>query len=69
MFKIFCNHEWSVLSETITKSKLEISINNLKEEGASKANLPWQLCDADRKHILVLCCDKCGKLKRFVEEI
>jgi len=64
---MFCNHKWELLSETVTKSKLEHSVECL--DLGAKFSLPWQLCDADRKHIQVFHCSKCGKLKRFVESI
>ncbi len=62
---MFCKHDWSVLSETVTKSKFEVATERMTHA----KNLPWQLCDADRKHIQVFTCSKCGKLKRFVENI
>jgi len=63
---MFCKHKWEVLSETVTKSKFEIAtqIENLKT-----VTLPWQLCCAKRKHIQIVTCSGCGKLKRFVEDI
>lgn len=64
---IFCRHEWKMLSETFTKSIFEASIEVLG--GSSEVNLPHQLCSGDKKHIQVFCCNKCGKLKRFVEDI
>lgn len=66
---MFCKHEWKVLSETTTVSKIEHSIVVLKPDMMGKFNIPAQMCDADRKYIQVIACDKCGKLKRFVENI
>lgn len=66
---MFCKHEWKTLSETITKSKYESSMEASQASGASNIKLPWQLCDAERKHIQIVACDKCGKLKRFVESL
>lgn len=65
---MFCKHEWKLLTETVTKSKFECAIQALGDRGA-KLELPRQLCDASRKQIQVFVCEKCGKLKRFVEEI
>ena len=65
---MFCRHEWKLLSETTTKSKFESSMEALPS-GAQKMQLPWQLCDADRKHIQTFSCEKCGKLKRYVVQI
>ena len=62
---MFCKHEWKVLSETVTKSALEVSAKcNVTGRG-----LPESIMNTDRKHIQVFTCDKCGKLKRFVEDI
>ena len=67
---MFCKHDWQVLSETVTKSKYEDSLQVSKGAGIiGKFDMPGQLCCADRKHIQVFACSKCGNLKRFVEEI
>lgn len=66
---MFCKHKWSLLSETVTKSKFESSISAFRSVENGKVKLPWQLCDASRKHIQTFSCDKCGNLKRFVEDI
>lgn len=67
---IFCKHEWELISETITKSKIEVAMSLLPDNRElKKINLSWQLADASRKHIQSFQCKKCGKLKRFVEEI
>jgi len=60
---MFCKHKWLTLSETITKSKIE----HAKEIGLIVTK--GHSFDLERKHIQVLSCEKCGKLKRFVEEI
>jgi len=66
-----CKHDWKLLSETITESKFEHTIRIIKSinNGEREMQLPWQLVDADRKHIQTFTCSKCGKLKRFVEDI
>jgi hypothetical protein len=64
---MFCKHDWELLSETVTKSRLEVATSNLV--GATKIKIPWQLCDASRKHIQTFACKKCGKIKRYVENI
>jgi hypothetical protein len=58
-----------MLSETVTKSKYESTIEAMKGVIEGNTSLPWQMCDADRKHIQVFTCSKCGNLKRFVEDI
>jgi hypothetical protein len=61
---MFCKHDWKVLSEITTKSKVEhyISIG-----GAIEGKIPFDCME--RKHIQVFTCTKCGKAKRFVEDI
>ena len=66
---MFCKHEWALLSETTTTSKFDDSVRAFSHAGGAKFTLPDQLCCADRKHIQVFTCGKCGNLKRFVEEI
>jgi len=65
---MFCKHKWALLSETVTKSKYEHAMAKMGSNCTS-IKLPWQLCDADRKHIQVFVCEKCGKMNRFVEDI
>ena len=66
---MFCKHEWSLLTETTSKSYFEISMKAMGDAGVSKSGLPHQLCDASRKLVQVFTCSKCGKLKRFVTDI
>ena len=67
---IFCKHEWKVVSEAVTESKFQHAMKSIDESSASgSVRIPWQMTDAERKHIQVIACDKCGKLKRFVESI
>lgn len=65
----FCKHEWMLISETTTKSKFESAVIALDKRITGKTRIPHQLCCGDRKYIQVVTCIKCGKLKRFVEEI
>ena len=72
--RLFCKHNWIKASETITESKFEHATknaNSLYEYNTDlkrKVKIPWQMCDANRKHIIIFKCDKCGKIKRFVTE-
>ena len=60
---MFCKHKWELISETTTKSRTEV----LGESGVTKFKGVFNL--VDRKFIQIVFCKKCGKLKRFVEEI
>lgn len=62
-----CKHEWKVLFEFTTTSKFEHAMNQLRGRGEVK--IPRQMSSADRKHILVISCNKCGKVIRYVEDI
>ena len=73
---MFCKHEWKVLSEKTTKSKLDQlnagGLSNLKANGAlilelTSGALLLEL--TSRKHILTITCEKCGDIKQFVNEI
>lgn len=67
---MFCKHQWDVLSETTTESKYENTIKAARgNDVIGSFTIPSQMACAERKHILVVTCKKCGKLKRFVEEI
>ena len=65
--KVFCKHEWKLVSETTTKSKFEHAASNL--DFSAGVEIKGGMCCTDRKFIQIVSCDKCGKLKRFVEEI
>lgn len=64
---MFCKHKWRILSETTTESKIEVARKALGGMGCT--HMPHQLCDADRVHIQILTCEKCGKLVKFTERI
>lgn len=66
---IFYKHDWELKTETVTKSKWQHTLEEASKAQIGKTHLPAQLCDADRKHIQVFTCKKCGKFKRFVETI
>jgi len=60
---MFCKHKWTVVSETVTKSPIEV----IRESGFT--NVKNLSNPTDRKHIQIVQCEKCGKLKRFVEKL
>ncbi len=65
----FCKHEWKILSEKTTISRLESAMEQIKAGFEGNVKIPPQLCDASRKHIQVVTCEKCGKLKQFVTKV
>ena len=66
---MFCKHNWKKISETVTKSQFEVAMETVSPVAAGNVKIPHQMSNADRKHIQVYTCEKCGKLKRFVEDI
>lgn len=58
---MFCRHDWELISDTITKSELELVI----AAGATSI----KNASNKRISIQIVGCKKCGKLKRFVEDI
>ena len=64
---IFCKHDWVLLSEFISESKLEYALKLLKGTGLTE--LTGGCANPERKHIQVFTCNKCGKLNRFVEKV
>ena len=68
--EMFCKHQWEVLSETTIESQFEHAMKVAQSRGAyGSIKIPGQMSCAERKHILVVTCKKCGKIKRFVETI
>jgi len=64
-----CIHKWKILSETVTESKFEHASKQIPNREVRQVTIPHQMCDASRKLIQIVTCEKCGKLKRFVESI
>ena len=65
---MFCKHKWKLLSKEITKSKFDelkkscISVNF----NAIQYKFYGML---DKYLIQVFSCDKCGKIKKFIDKI
>jgi len=68
---MFCKHKWKLITETFTDSKLEVFINTFKSNGLSLDDIPIpnRLLDSEKKHIAILTCEECGKLKRFITDL
>lgn len=60
---MFCKHDWKILSEVTTESRLE----TLSKLGIKINEAPWSAMK--KKFIQIVACSKCGKLKRFVEKL
>jgi len=64
---MFCKHKWTILSETTTVSKLEHA--DRLQKVITTGTLEAVIEVTKRKFIQIITCDKCGKVKRFVEII
>mgnify|MGYP003480836910 FL=1 len=62
-----CKHDWKVLSETTTESPFEVAAKMSMD--CYNVKIPWQMCQTDRKHIVIVSCNKCGCIKKFVEDL
>lgn len=68
MKSLWCRHQWAILSEQTTMSKVELCDSLFARGGKGLAGaIPYEM--VKRKHIQVFTCSVCGKFKRFVEEI
>jgi hypothetical protein len=65
---MLCKHKWKVLSETTTDS-LAARQGNITGKISSPRNTDQSKVLYGCKHILVVTCECCGKLKRYVENI
>jgi hypothetical protein len=67
---LLCNHDWVVLTETVTKAPFEVAMETCKTNGTvGKTTIPHQMCTTERKYIVICTCNKCGKIKKFVENL
>lgn len=61
-----CKHNWKILSEVKTESRLE----QLRKADCNEINLRGSMLAefTTKKLIQIVVCDNCGKLKRFVTD-
>lgn len=70
MFKqLFCKHRWDKVSDVVTESTFENALAATKKVCHGDVKIPYQLCHDNRKHIVILKCDECGKVKKIVTEV
>lgn len=71
MFKIFCKffckHEWKLIQNITTESHIEHIKHTLGTDAVRRFTIYRD--NIERKNIVILSCNKCGKLKRFVENV
>lgn len=62
----FCKHKWKVLVEKTTESTFEHALRVTEDHNGS---IPHQLCHDNRKHIVIVTCETCGKLDKTVTKL
>jgi len=70
MFKqLFCNHNYQVVEQEVFPSQFEHSLAVAKKHVEGEVKLPHKMCSVDRKHVTLLKCSKCNKVKQLVVNI
>jgi hypothetical protein len=64
---LFCKHQWETITDRVTESPFEVATR--MTEGSTGRTIPHQMCSTKRKHILVVACKVCGKIKKFVTTV
>jgi len=69
--KLFCAHEWKLISEHTSKSRFEHVIENLKgiKGNLESVSMPPGMSNANRTVIQIVACSKCGKIKKFKSKV
>ena len=62
---MFCRHKWRLVDKTVLPSLIEVAAKS----GASKMQTSASMAKdmLQRTVISILACEKCGKVKKFVE--
>lgn len=66
---MYCKHQWKILSEKTTESKMEHMRSINFHFRLNVAIIQDVLPLTSRKFIQILVCEKCGKIKQFVTNI
>ena len=64
-----CKHKWDKISDTVTESSFEMALRVGKEFCRGDLTIPHQLVQDVRKHIVILTCSGCGKVKEIVNKL
>jgi len=67
--QLLCNHNYNVLSKEIIPSQFEHAMQVASKAGVVNVKIPHQMCDSTRKHITLLKCNKCSKIKQLVVRV
>jgi hypothetical protein len=65
--KWFCKHQWKTVTDIVTESPFEVALRVTNDR--VNVTIPHQMCSTKRKHILVVACEKCGKINQYVTDL
>lgn len=66
--RFFCRHKWTIIIEKTTESQIEQSTRLFGNAPAPRT--PSQFTEMTaRKHIVIMTCDSCGKVKKIVTNV
>ena len=63
--QLFCKHNWVLLSKETTKS----NIQTILESNPNISNFKYLCTDLQRYLIQIIVCKKCGKIKKFKDQL
>jgi hypothetical protein len=63
---VFCKHKWNKVAEVISETPFEV-IANSGHEFVNKSQPPsWMF---NRGHLIIMVCDKCGKIYKRESQV
>ena len=63
--KLFCKHDWELISKETTKSNVQAIL----ESNSCEKKFKYLYTDLQRYLIQVFACKKCGKIKKFKDQL
>jgi len=72
---MWCKHKWTVLVNNYDKSPVERIVEIRRAtpqenfESRYNKNFSYLLTQLEGTRIIILCCDKCGKINKTIEKV
>ena len=63
--KLFCKHNWELISKETTKSNVQVIL----EANYNPKNFKYLYSDLQRYLIQIVVCKRCGKIKKFKDQL
>ena len=63
--QLFCKHDWELISKETTKSNVQAIL----ESNSNAKNFKYLYTDLQRYLIQIVVCKKCGKIKKFEDQL